>query len=312
MSHPTTAPPRLTIGVPVFDGEKYLDRALRSVAEQSDGDFEVLIADNASTDATEEIAREWVARDARFSYHRHDTNIGGARNSNFLLERCRSRWFKWAYHDDVCDEGMVARSFETLAAAPAGTVLAYPRVCLIDEEEVVVGRHDDGDLRLDQPAAHDRLRVLLARVVTQTQFGIMEAEVARAAGGVVVSSAGEMLLPAALAIRGRLALVPGDPIVSIRVHGDRHGGSRESEMAWVDPSRPRTAFPYSRSTPMLLDIVARSPLSLREKSLCAVAVLRWWTVPSARTIAGDIVRLPSDLGLVPRARRANVPSGSDP
>jgi len=309
MSGRSGAAPRLTIGVPVYNGELYLDHALRSVAEQTDGDFEVEVADNASTDATEEIAREWVARDARFAYHRHETNVGGAVNSNILLDRCRSPWFKWAYHDDLCDPRLVERSFAVLDEAPPGSVLVYPRVRLVDADGAVVGQHADADLRLDGPAPDERLRVLLARVVTQTQFGIMDTAVARTAGGVVVSPAGEMLFPSALALRGRLVLVPGEPLLSIRSHADRHGGSRESEMAWVDPSRPRTAFPYSRSTPMLLGIVARSPLTLREKVRCAAAVLRWWTVPGVRTIAGDVVRLPSDLGLLPRQRRARGEAG---
>src|SRR5690606_25130910 len=159
------------------------------------------------------------------------TNVGGAVNSNFLLERCRSPWFKWAYHDDVCDPRLVERSFAVLDDSPPDTVLAYPRVRLVDGAGAVVGEHADADLRLDGPAPDERLRVLRARVVTQTQFGIMDTAVARAAGGVVVSPAGEMLFPAALALRGRLALVPGEPLLSIRAHEGRHGGSRESEMA---------------------------------------------------------------------------------
>ena len=70
----------VTIGVPVYNGANYLERALSSLADQTYPDVRVLISDNASTDATEEIARSFVAADNRFEYWRNDTNIGAVPN----------------------------------------------------------------------------------------------------------------------------------------------------------------------------------------------------------------------------------------
>ena len=68
--------PLVSIGVPVYNGENYLRQALESITNQTYRNLEILIADNASTDGTEAICREFAARDERIRYHRHPTNLG--------------------------------------------------------------------------------------------------------------------------------------------------------------------------------------------------------------------------------------------
>ena len=303
-----TAPPRVTIGVPVHDGERYLPQALAALERQDLGDLAVVVADNASTDGTQEIGREAAARDPRFTYVRHEANIGGGRNAAWLLDHARSPLFAWAYHDDVRSETWLRRSVEVLDDAGPGAVCAVPRVVLVDTEGREVGEHQDGDADLAgglaASAPHRRLGTVLRRMVGQVGFGLMRTAAARAAGGVRVSTAGEMVLPAALALAGRLEVVPERGLLHIRAHDQRHGGDRASEAAWVDPSRPRTVFPYSRSTFLLLGAVGAAPLDVVERARCAATVLGRWTVPGWRTVAGDLVRLPQDAGLVGSRRRS--------
>lgn len=301
-----TAAARVTVGVPVHDGERYLAAALAALRAQDYDDFAVVVADNASTDATGEIARAVADADPRFTYVRHPRNVGGARNSNWLLERARSPLFAWAYHDDVRDPAWLRRSVEVLDAAGEAAVCAVPRVVLVDADGREVGEHGDGDpdlaSGLTSGAPHRRLGAVLRRMVGQVQFGVVRTAVLRAVGGVTVSTAGEMVLPAALALRGRLPVVPERGLLGIRQHPERHGGDRASEAAWVDPDRPRTLFPYSRSTALLLRAVAAAPLDPAERARCTATVLGRWTVPGWRTIAGDVVRLPWDAGLVRSGR----------
>ena len=96
-----TAVPRVTIGLPVYNGENYLAEAIDSILGQTFTDFELIISDNASTDRTEEICRRYAAEDDRIRYFRHDRNRGASPNYNFTVEKARGEYFKWAAHDDV-------------------------------------------------------------------------------------------------------------------------------------------------------------------------------------------------------------------
>lgn len=292
----TNGPP-VTLGVPVYNGEDYFQESLAAIQEQDFTDLEVLIWDNASTDATQDIARDIVAQDERFRYHRNDENVGGAINSNLLLAEARAPLFKWAYHDDIMDPTMVRRCVEVLDEGGPEVVLAYPRVRLINRVGDIVGEHSDADLDIASDDPAERVREILVRFVTQTQFGVMRTAAARAAGGVSVDVAGEIVLPLALALRGKLELVP-EQLLLIREHEDRHGGDRASEVAWVDPSRPSVPFPYSRATWLFLKAIAEAPLTAHQRRTCYTTVLRHFTMPTWRTFAGDLVRLPRDLQLV--------------
>src|SRR5262245_11232182 len=76
------AKPRVSIGMPVYNADKFLPEALQSLVNQSFADFEIVISDNASTDRTEEICRSYAQRDQRIRYFRNTTNIGVFRNFN--------------------------------------------------------------------------------------------------------------------------------------------------------------------------------------------------------------------------------------
>src|SRR5687767_6393032 len=100
-------PPLLSIGLPVYNGQRYLHAALDSLLGQDFDDFELIIADNASTDETEAICREFAARDRRIRYHRNTANVGAVPNHNLVFELARGKYFKWAAHDDECHPGML-------------------------------------------------------------------------------------------------------------------------------------------------------------------------------------------------------------
>lgn len=93
--------PKVSIGMPVFNGEQFIRKALDSVLEQSFSDFELIISDNASTDATEYICRGYAARDQRIRYVRQSTNLGAAANFKFVFGDARGEYFMWAACDDT-------------------------------------------------------------------------------------------------------------------------------------------------------------------------------------------------------------------
>src|SRR4051812_10444894 len=101
MEHEISArTPKVSVGLPVYNAEKYLDDSLRNLLNQSYADFELIISDNASTDATEEICRGYAAKDRRIIYHRNNCNMGIAWNHNRVFHLASGDFFMWAAHDD--------------------------------------------------------------------------------------------------------------------------------------------------------------------------------------------------------------------
>lgn len=91
---------KVNIGMPVYNGEKFLRRSLDSILAQTFTDFELIISDNASTDSTAVICNEYVKKDKRIRYIRQKENIGPARNFNFVLQEANSEYFLWMAVDD--------------------------------------------------------------------------------------------------------------------------------------------------------------------------------------------------------------------
>lgn len=92
--------PLLSIGMPVYNGAKHVRRAVDSLIAQTFTNFELIISDNASTDATEEICQECASRDKRIRYIRHPVNRGAPFNFHFVLKESKGTYFMWAAHDD--------------------------------------------------------------------------------------------------------------------------------------------------------------------------------------------------------------------
>ncbi|MCR6631774.1 MAG: glycosyltransferase family 2 protein [Magnetospirillum sp.] len=124
--------PPLCIGLPVHNGGSYLGAALDSVLAQSYGDFQLIVSDNASTDATPDICLDFARRDRRVIYTRTPANIGAGPNFNRVFSFCRSPFFKWMAHDDQLAPEALERMMERLRAMP-DAVLVHSRLTLIDD-----------------------------------------------------------------------------------------------------------------------------------------------------------------------------------
>lgn len=133
--------PKVTIGMPVYNGENFVEAAVVSILSQSFTDFELLISDNASTDRTKDICQRFAKEDGRVRYIRQLHNLGAAPNYNLLVDESRGQYFKWAAHDDVLAPDYLKACVRVLDTHPSVT-LAYPRAEVIDAEGNVVERYD--------------------------------------------------------------------------------------------------------------------------------------------------------------------------
>ena len=93
--------PKLIIGMPIYNGEKFIKLRLESLLSQKFIDFKLIISDNASTDKTEQICREFLMKDDRIQYFRQKKNIGSRKNFIFVLENADSDYFAWIAVDDI-------------------------------------------------------------------------------------------------------------------------------------------------------------------------------------------------------------------
>jgi glycosyltransferase involved in cell wall biosynthesis len=106
------------VGMPAYNGERFIGRAIESLRQQSYTNWKMLISDDASTDSTRVICEEYAKRDPRIAYYRQEKNIGQFNNFKFLLDRAEGEYFMWAGHDDLWDKDFIKICVENLQKYP--------------------------------------------------------------------------------------------------------------------------------------------------------------------------------------------------
>jgi tetratricopeptide (TPR) repeat protein len=125
--------PLVGIGMPVYNGEDFIREALDSLLAQDHRDFELIISDNGSHDATQGICREYQSQDTRIRYIRHPENHGAPWNFEFVAREARGDYFMWAAHDDLWDPSYIRKCLALLEAHPEA-VLCCTEDTLIERD----------------------------------------------------------------------------------------------------------------------------------------------------------------------------------
>lgn len=131
MAKAERASPCISIGMPVFNGARFIDEAIRSIVGQTFTDFELIVSDNASTDETAAICLRHQRLDHRIKYVRQPLNIGAVANFQFVLDRAKGRYFMWAACDDFWSKDWVERLYR--ATQDQGVEASFGQVCHVDE-----------------------------------------------------------------------------------------------------------------------------------------------------------------------------------
>ena len=284
--------PRVSIGLAVYNGQRYLAEAVDSVLAQTCADLELIVSDNASTDATESICRARAAGDQRLRYYRNRQNLGAAKNFNRAFALSRGEYFKWMAADDVLAPECIARCAERLDGDPAA-VLAFPRVAVIDEFDNAAEKRPYRYDRLDltSPSAGERVRQIILHLPSiSIIFGLIRASALRRTPLFRPYVGADYCLLFDLALLGRFAEVP-EYLARGRWHADSYGakvgrlkrrGLREgaAEARWFDPqNRGLLVMPHWRCLWEHLLSAARSRQPPADK-LGTIALLarvaNWW------------------------------------
>jgi glycosyltransferase involved in cell wall biosynthesis len=274
MTVPTTAP-RVTIGMTLYNVERYLPDALDAALAQDFTDFEIVACDNLSTDRTWAIISDYAARDHRIRASRNDRNLGMAGNFRRVVESARGDFFRLTSHDDLFAPTLLSRCVAALDAAGPGVVLAYPRTRLIDGAGADLGpwrdRGESGSRwawrRVGSWGANWNL--------CNELFGVIRTDVLRETHLLSDASVSpDVILLTELALRGRFVEVP-EELFFRRMHaGGTHQGDRTlAEVAeYLEPERKTRntrRFALSRETSSALRQGTDVPAATRYVSLAA-------------------------------------------
>lgn len=287
--------PRVSIGLPVYNGENFLRPALDSILEQDYSDFELIISDNASQDATEKICREYAAKDPRIRYYRNERNIGASGNFNCLVDMARGEFFKWATHDDVHLPGFLRRSMEVMNLAPSTVVLVTPRAEVIDEHGNPLDMPVESlDVRHPRPCQRVEHVIRTVRWATAL-FGLIRTDVLRKTRLVQPYFAADHVLLVEIALMGQIWEFPETlfqrrfhPLVSTEAH--KHW--RDIQM-WFNPTQKgikRFAPPVLRLGLENVEAIVRASLPPGERFSCGLAFLRAWIPKQSRRLYSQRTR----------------------
>ena len=123
--------PRLSIGIPVYNGKEFVGELLESLRVQTFQDFEIIVCDNASTDNTQEICLQHANSDPRIRYYRNQANLGSNLNHNKVFSLCHAPLFKWAAHDDLYVASFLEKCVKVLDENP-DVVVAHSASLYVD------------------------------------------------------------------------------------------------------------------------------------------------------------------------------------
>lgn len=269
--------PKLSIGLPVFNGENYLAEALDSLLTQTFTDFEIIVSDNNSTDRTEEICLTYAAQDPRIRYYPNEENRGAAWNYNRVFDLAQAEYFKWAAHDDLCAPDLFLRCIEILDNDPS-VVLAYSKTRIINERGETV-RKPEYRLNTNSSNVRDRFRDLICIPhECFPVFGVIRSEVLRQTPRIGSYTSSDRPLLAELALYGRFYEIPEYLFVR-RVHpksSDIAYRDRHDRTTWFDPAKKgRIVFPRWRVWFEYFRALQRVSLGGFERAACHIYLIEW-------------------------------------
>jgi glycosyltransferase involved in cell wall biosynthesis len=273
--------PRVSVGIPVYNGENYLAEALDAFLAQTYTDFELIVSDNASSDRTENICRDYAARDRRIRYSRNDRNLGAAPNYNRTFELAAGEFFKWAAHDDLVAPTFLEKCVAALDADP-DAVLCQGLVDFIDANGESLGVYNSGLTGVASPSPSVRFAAAVLLPHACTEFaGLIRRQ---ALVGTLLTGnfhSADRALIAELALRGRLIQLQ-EPLFMLRDHAARYTRAAlrpKERLAWQDTQWvARRHFPTWRLYAEYWRMVPRHLQGRQERLRCYAYLLKWWWV----------------------------------
>ena len=291
--------PLVSVGLFVYNGERFIEEALISILSQTFTDFELIISDNASTDRTGKIAEAYAKRDNRIRYYRSEKNMGAGWNAQRVYELATGKYFKWAAVDDLLEPDLLRRCVEILERDP-GCMVAHARTKEVDENGTLIKNYvTPTKTNYDDPVARFREMLLSGGDRCYQIYGVMRMSALRQLPpqGIYVNADGVLL--ARMSLLGRFYEVPEYLFINRR-HSGQSGATLPVRVTqprrfrltnwycsslpcpeWWDPLRSRMlTFPEFRLLLEYFLSISRAPLRAGQKLRCYFMLLSWLKVPT--------------------------------
>jgi len=288
--------PRVSIGLPVFNGEKYIKQTLDSILTQTFNDFELIISDNASSDETPQICREYVANDKRIYYIRNKSNLGAAWNHNLVFRLSSSKYFKWISHDDVLAPEYLSKCVNVLDNDPT-VVLCHSKTRCIDKDSKLIrllGRESfDFNLRFASSKPYVRFGEIINMQYRSWIFifGVIRAKALKKTRLFGNYHSADRNLLSELSLLGRLYEIP-EYLFFWRQHSEQYTNrvfsSDRKQLAWWT-NIGKVIFPHWRILIEYFRSVKQVPLDWLQKLFCYAQICRWFLTEGWYRMGRDIV-----------------------
>ncbi|MGD0660071.1 MAG: glycosyltransferase [Syntrophorhabdales bacterium] len=266
---------RVSVGLPVYNGERYLNEALDSILRQTFEDFELIISDNASSDRTEEICKEYARNDKRIRYSRSSENLGVAWNFNRVAGLSTSEYFRWATADDLSAPDHIQTCVEVLDREQ-DAVLCYPKTVLIDENGEFIRYYED-NLDLRSPSPRERLHQYLTKVgLCNIHYGLMRSAALKSTRLVRNYPRSDVVLLGELSLYGTFVEIPRH-LFYRRLHPQASSsiGSEERLQEFYDPkAKGKASLRLWRDEFEYLASCLRAPVTISQKAQIAYMLFR--------------------------------------
>jgi glycosyltransferase involved in cell wall biosynthesis len=267
----------VTIVLPVFNGSNYLAEAVEALLGQTFRDFELILSDNASTDDTWSICERFAKQDPRVTLFRFDKNMGASVNFNHHIPGIKSKYVKWAAHDDLHRPEYLEACVDVLESDPS-VVLCQTGTRLITADgaeknlEKVLPDLDD-----PIPAKRFGSMIRYPHLCTEV-FGVYRTEVFQKTPLLQPYVGSDRVLLAEVALRGRIVIVLRDLFLNRRhdFNSIFQYPDEKERVAWFDPTVDKTKnYPVSRLTGGYLNAIDRAGIADADKVLCWRALHVW-------------------------------------
>jgi len=276
----TANKPTVSIGLPVYNGEDFLEETLKSILTQTYQNFELIISDNASTDSTQQICKTYASKDTRIRYYRYKNNVGASRNFNRVFELAKGKYFKWSSHDDLISKDFLAKTVDFLDTHH-DIVLCYSKTGHLNENGEQIDSYSP-NCRVDSKKPCIRFGDLISMRFPSWViiFGLMRTEAIKKTQLFGNYIGVDRNLLAEIALTGPFHEL--DEYLFFRREHKQAYSNREYKNYheqldwWVKNSTPnRLFFPNWRILLEYFKSVKRMPMKFTEKQHCYIEIWKW-------------------------------------